>query len=414
MRHLILLFLCNLFICIGLAQVHVNGYYRSNGTYVLPYTRSSPDGNPYNNYSYPGNVNPYTGKVAPGNPDTYLDRYYHRSTYPTTPSSTTYSSPYSSQPRYFANNDNDDYIRRFGFHVKTQKLNVRLCPYSSSTIVAILDFQTQVEVLDRSQAPWYYINVYSNNPITDVPQVATGYVRSEYLSHDEPATAYNEPATTYSEPRTTYNEPSPSFQLTPNSAATQEDPIGYYFVATPTLKVYSSPSVRSELITQLAFKTEVTVVSYTDYPWNRAQVSYINSAGRAQNMVLGYVYGPDLTTSVPVSARSSALQDARNPPSSAENNTTAHPYGLDQGRINFWSNVPNEDISLYVDYVHQGQLTTCFSAQPGGCGGLGTISFLGTRGKHLLQAIGRTYHWAGYINIRADECDMLKISKDQQ
>jgi hypothetical protein len=55
------------------ADVHVNGYYRSNGTYVQPYYRSDPDGNPYNNYSYPGNTNPYTGETATGNPDTYLE-----------------------------------------------------------------------------------------------------------------------------------------------------------------------------------------------------------------------------------------------------------------------------------------------------------------------------------------------------
>lgn len=40
--------------------------------------RSAPDGNPYNNWSFPGNVNPYTGKVAPGDPATYLKNYYHR------------------------------------------------------------------------------------------------------------------------------------------------------------------------------------------------------------------------------------------------------------------------------------------------------------------------------------------------
>ncbi len=61
------------------AQVHVRGYYRKNGTYVQPHVRSSPDGDPYNNWSYPGNVNPYTGKVATGNPDTYLRNYYDRS-----------------------------------------------------------------------------------------------------------------------------------------------------------------------------------------------------------------------------------------------------------------------------------------------------------------------------------------------
>jgi hypothetical protein len=46
------------------AQQSVNGYYRQNGTYVQPYTRSSPDGSVTNNYSYSGNVNPYTGATG--------------------------------------------------------------------------------------------------------------------------------------------------------------------------------------------------------------------------------------------------------------------------------------------------------------------------------------------------------------
>jgi hypothetical protein len=62
----------------AISQVYVNGYYRSDGTYVKAHYRSSPDGNPYNNYSFPGNVNPYTGKVATGNPETYLRNYYNR------------------------------------------------------------------------------------------------------------------------------------------------------------------------------------------------------------------------------------------------------------------------------------------------------------------------------------------------
>lgn len=78
------------------AQVSVRGYTKKNGTYVAPYTRSSPDKNPYNNYSYPGNTNPYTGKVATGNPDTYLNNYYNRSTN----SSTTAASTNSSSVKY--------------------------------------------------------------------------------------------------------------------------------------------------------------------------------------------------------------------------------------------------------------------------------------------------------------------------
>jgi hypothetical protein len=47
----------------------VNGYYRQNGTYVQPYHATNPDGNPYNNYSTQGNVNPYTGQMGHRNPN---------------------------------------------------------------------------------------------------------------------------------------------------------------------------------------------------------------------------------------------------------------------------------------------------------------------------------------------------------
>jgi hypothetical protein len=64
------------------AAVRVNGYFRKNGTYVQPHYRSNPDGNPYNNWSFPGNTNPYTGETATGNADTYLRNYYNKSTTP--------------------------------------------------------------------------------------------------------------------------------------------------------------------------------------------------------------------------------------------------------------------------------------------------------------------------------------------
>lgn len=51
-----------LFSGIAYAQVHVNGYYRQNGTYVQPHQRTAPDYTPNNNYSTYPNVNPYTGQ----------------------------------------------------------------------------------------------------------------------------------------------------------------------------------------------------------------------------------------------------------------------------------------------------------------------------------------------------------------
>lgn len=46
------------------AATRIKGYYRSNGTYVRPYYRSDSNSSRYDNYSYYGNYNPYTGKYG--------------------------------------------------------------------------------------------------------------------------------------------------------------------------------------------------------------------------------------------------------------------------------------------------------------------------------------------------------------
>lgn len=50
------------------ADVYVRGYSRNDGTYIAPHYRSTPDGNPWNNWSTDGNVNPYTGVVGRDHP----------------------------------------------------------------------------------------------------------------------------------------------------------------------------------------------------------------------------------------------------------------------------------------------------------------------------------------------------------
>ncbi|MEJ0053616.1 MAG: hypothetical protein WDN10_02725 [bacterium] len=52
-------------------DVSVRGYVRKDGTYVPPHHRSSPDSNPYNNYSTYPNVNPYTGEQGHKRVDPY-------------------------------------------------------------------------------------------------------------------------------------------------------------------------------------------------------------------------------------------------------------------------------------------------------------------------------------------------------
>jgi len=55
------------------AQQRVDGYNRRDGTYVQPYTRSTPNNSYNDNYSVRGNQNPYTGAYGTQSP-TYNDR----------------------------------------------------------------------------------------------------------------------------------------------------------------------------------------------------------------------------------------------------------------------------------------------------------------------------------------------------
>jgi len=51
-----------LFSTAALADEYVRGYSRSDGTYVQPHYRSSPNQYKSDNYSSQGNSNPYTGE----------------------------------------------------------------------------------------------------------------------------------------------------------------------------------------------------------------------------------------------------------------------------------------------------------------------------------------------------------------
>ena len=88
------------------STVYVQGYTRSNGTYVQGHYRTAPDATIINNWSTVGNVNPYTGKPgtvsyssSTSSYSTYSSPSY--STYSTPSYSTsTYSSPSYSTPVY--------------------------------------------------------------------------------------------------------------------------------------------------------------------------------------------------------------------------------------------------------------------------------------------------------------------------
>ena len=61
------------------ADVYVRGYTRSDGTYVAPHYRSSPNSTRNDNWSTRGNINPHTGRLGTKNPD------YNTTTVPVLP-----------------------------------------------------------------------------------------------------------------------------------------------------------------------------------------------------------------------------------------------------------------------------------------------------------------------------------------
>lgn len=52
----------------AIADSHVRGYYKKDGTYVAPHVRTSPNQTKVDNYSTKGNYNPYTGKQGTKDP----------------------------------------------------------------------------------------------------------------------------------------------------------------------------------------------------------------------------------------------------------------------------------------------------------------------------------------------------------
>jgi len=71
---------------VALADVFVDGHYRSDGTYVQPHHRSNPDGNFSNNWSTYGNVNPYTGQWGTRQSPSQSFPSYRTYSFPSSPS----------------------------------------------------------------------------------------------------------------------------------------------------------------------------------------------------------------------------------------------------------------------------------------------------------------------------------------
>jgi len=223
-KHLIILFTFLFALTIN-AQVHVRGYTRSNGTYVAPHMRSSPNSTPTDNYSYPGNTNPYTGKTATGNPDAYLKNYNSNNTsssdvwvngytrkdgtyvqghWRSTPNGNPYdnysypgnTNPYTGKT---ATGNPDTYLRNY--YVKSNTLNVRSGPSKKYHVINSLNYGENIEVLETSNQNWTKVRTSYFDSNTFETKYKIGYVYSSYISSADPVFTSQNELSTYN----TYN-----------------------------------------------------------------------------------------------------------------------------------------------------------------------------------------------------------------
>lgn len=444
----VILFLTILFSLTVEGQVHVKGYTKSNGTYVAPHTRSSPNSSPYDNYSYPGNTNPYTGKTATGNPDTYINNLYNNNS---TPSSSdvwvdgyyrndgTYvTGHYRSAPNgnpydnfSFPGNTNpytgntatgnpDTYLKNYygnssstygtTYYVSSNSLNVRSGPSTNYSVLTSLSYGDDVQVLETSNSSW--TKVRANSTI--------GYVYSSFLSFSQPSYStsdyFSTPSTTFSNDfANTYSNSSTIYKTT-------------NFVNTSTLNVRSGASTNYSVLTSLSYGDQVEVVGTANSNWTKVKVSYFD--GYSYKTKTGYVYSDYISSSDPSFSNynssaytsnndafdklfSSNYNSTPNYNSTYNSSNSSSPYGYNKGKIAIWTDCSDDGkISVYIDGVYKGQLTTYFynNSTPD-CNDSGTLGIILATGTYKIKASGSKKSWEGYITVAADECSTQQLNK---
>ncbi|WP_291908775.1 SH3 domain-containing protein [Chitinophaga sp. CB10] len=388
---------CLLWMLKGFTQVKVSGYYRKDGTYVQPHYRSSPDGNPYNNWSYPGNVNPYTGKVAPGNPDTYLKNYYNRSsndvpaTVPsynpaTTDYSTTTVPTYTSTATYF---------------VSSTQLNVRSAPSTSGEVLGKLNMNDEVEVLGTVLYPWYRIRARYYDGNTLEYKTVQGYVHASYLtkfgdSYTSTSTgntwnsSYDKTVTDYSSTMTD--------DLLKSATGTYSSK---YFVKSAQLNVRSGPSVDDGIISTINYGEAVNVVATSSYPWYWIKLTYYEPAQGSFVTRYGYVHASGLSTDAQPSSSNGAVPH----PIPQRSQTEAY------GKVGIWTDCSTDGIiSVYVDDIFAGELTSYFTSYPD-CASKGVLTIIKPAGTYRITAKGSSRTWEGTTTVYRGECRLQLIAK---
>jgi hypothetical protein len=90
--------------------VRISGYTNNYGTYVEPHYRTSPNSTVRDNYSYSGNVNPFTGSIGTKTYESYSTPSFSTPSYSSPSTSTIYTGPRGGT-YYINGNGNKTYVK---------------------------------------------------------------------------------------------------------------------------------------------------------------------------------------------------------------------------------------------------------------------------------------------------------------
>ncbi|WP_232067432.1 SH3 domain-containing protein, partial [Flavobacterium bizetiae] len=256
------------------SQVNVKGYYRSNGTYVQPHQRTSPNSTITDNYSYPGNYNPnvsydnsasqtnYNGasQSSSNEGNEWVEGYFR--------SDGTYIKGYYIKKIREPKNYNGSSDKKY---INTSQVNVRTTPEVAGNIINRLNYGDEITSLYIS-GEWEKVRVKKYNIKTYNYENYEGYINRRYLS--------------ISVSNKTVAYPSNSSIYSTGGNSDYDLP---YKVTSQRAYFYSTPSVNSQNKTYLVYGELITAIGDSKY---FIYVEFVNSNGIK---TIGWILKSDIT-----------------------------------------------------------------------------------------------------------------------
>lgn len=142
-------------------QVHVRGYYRSNGTYVAPHERTRPNSTIIDNYSYPGNLNPNKTSASD------------------------YKAIWHEEPEFYSASEGSKISPdgKENLYIKVGSARLRASPTTDGEIICTLSKRQRLFLIEDSGSSWKKVLYkYENQINLQSAKYVVGFISSNLLS----------------------------------------------------------------------------------------------------------------------------------------------------------------------------------------------------------------------------------------